>query len=94
MRVKFVVNLGSKDAVKLGLDHRQCVVDAIVEVSDEAGKALCAVGVATQQAEPAAPPKPPEVVKPVPVPAPKTATAATADAAESDDSDAAKAKKK
>lgn len=40
MRVKFVVNLGSRDAESLELDYRQCHAGAVVDVTREVADKL------------------------------------------------------
>jgi hypothetical protein len=55
MRVKFNVNLGSRDAAQFEeLDHAQCVAGETLDVSDEAGKYLVGLGCACKVETPAA----------------------------------------
>lgn len=46
MRVQFMCNLGSRDAEPLGLDHRECTYEAVVDVPDDSAKWLLEHGVA------------------------------------------------
>jgi hypothetical protein len=46
MFVRFRVNLGSIDAAKLKLDHKQCQLGAEVDVPDAAAEWLCKKGIA------------------------------------------------
>jgi hypothetical protein len=46
MKVQFVCNLGSRDAVPLGLDWTVCLANAVVDVPDEAAKSLIERGIA------------------------------------------------
>jgi len=60
MKVTFRTNLGSRDAVELGLDHHQCTIGASVEVDDRTAESLAARGLVD--------PLPPKI-KSVPKPA-------------------------
>lgn len=64
MQVQFKTNLGSVHAEKIGVDHKQCTCDAVLEVSDDVGAKLCELGVAV------ALPEKKTAAKPSPVPAP------------------------
>jgi hypothetical protein len=59
VRVRFKVNLGSKDARSIGVDYRQCCEGATVDVPAKAGEWLCKHGIATKEPEPE--PEPPKV---------------------------------
>jgi len=45
MRVKFKVNLGSQHAAELGLDHKECVEGAEIDVSAKAAEWLAKKGI-------------------------------------------------
>ena len=62
MEVVFRTNLGSRDAVELGLDHTECVIGAKVNVSEETCDNLVARGLV----EPVEKPAMPKTVKAVP----------------------------
>ena len=46
MKVRFITNLGSIDADKLGLDFHKCKVDDVLEVDNVVGDTLVKSGVA------------------------------------------------
>ena len=62
MLVKFRTNLGSNDAARFGLDHRECLGGASVDVPQSTGEALCKLGFATDET-----PAVPVTLKAVPV---------------------------
>lgn len=64
MKVKFRTNLGSRDAVSLGLDQTQCVWGAELTVSGPQGESLADMGV-VEVIEAEKPPEPPAPVAPV-----------------------------
>lgn len=51
MKVAFRQNLGSIDAAKFGLNHKECQIGMEAEVSKEAGEALLASGIAVPAAK-------------------------------------------
>lgn len=51
MTVVFKTNLGSMDAKKFGLDHKECVQGATVDVSEDAATALKDAGIAVSPEE-------------------------------------------
>jgi hypothetical protein len=44
MKVRFNVNLGSRDASALGLDHKECTIGAVQDVSEDVLAILKRVG--------------------------------------------------
>lgn len=66
MLVQFRVNLGSVDAAKLDLDHKQCLEGSTVTASEIAGRWLVERGIAAD-VTPAPEPKPEPKVEPAPV---------------------------
>lgn len=66
MLVQFRVNLGSVDAARLELDHKQCLEGSTVTASNFSGRWLVERGIAAD-VTPAAEPKPELKVEPVPV---------------------------
>lgn len=62
MLVKFKTNLGTNDAARFSLDHRECLGGASVDVPQSIGEALCKLGFATDET-----PAVPVTLKAVPV---------------------------
>jgi hypothetical protein len=48
MLVKFTRNLGSHDATRLNLSHKDCTINAQIEVSEETASRLLSRGLATE----------------------------------------------
>jgi hypothetical protein len=48
MRVTFKINLGSRDADRLGLDYSKCRRGDCLDLTDELGEKLCKSGFASE----------------------------------------------
>lgn len=68
MFVEFNTSVGSRDAVRFGLDFTECTKGAVVKVDDKLGELLCSVDKATgiTFAKPADAPKAVRAVAPEP----------------------------
>lgn len=67
MKVKMTLNLGSRDAARVQLDHAKCLEGCEVDVSDDAAQWLIATGKAKAVESPAPEAETVEAVPPNPI---------------------------